>query len=98
MGFKQCGNNIVVKSSVGYAGDRHLQNNNGKNAGTKINSRTVGAASCGLAVQEAARAAAISGNSQLAWKTLIRHVVAKRDCLALLVKRCRQLMLRLMVK
>lgn len=61
MGFKQCGNNIVVKSSVGYAGDRHLQNNNGKNAGTKINSRTVGAASCGLAVQEAARAAAISG-------------------------------------
>ena len=61
MGFKQCGNNIVVKSSVGYTGGRHLQNNNGKNTGTKINSRTVGAASCGLAVQEAARAAAISG-------------------------------------
>lgn len=61
MGFKQCGNNIVVKSSVGYTGGRHLQNNNGKNTGTKINSRTVGAASCGLVVQEAARAAAISG-------------------------------------
>lgn len=61
MGFKQCGNNIVVKSSVGYTGGRHMQNNNGKNTGTKINSRTVGAASCGLAVQEAARAAAISG-------------------------------------
>lgn len=61
MGLIQCGNNIVVKSSVGYAGDRHLQNNNGKNTGTKTNSRTVGAASCGLAVQEAARAAAISG-------------------------------------
>lgn len=60
MGFKQCGNNIVVKSSVGYTGGRHLQNNNGKNTGTKINSRTVGAASCGLAVQEAARAADIS--------------------------------------
>lgn len=61
MGLKQCGNNIVVKSSVGYAVDRHLQNNNGKNAGKKTNLRTVGAASCGLAVQEAARAAAISG-------------------------------------
>lgn len=61
MGLKQCGNNIVVKSSVGYTGDRHLQNNNGKNTGTKTNSRTVGAASCGLAMQEAARAAAISG-------------------------------------
>lgn len=46
MGFKQCGNNIVVKSSVGYTGGRHLQNNNGKNTGTKVNSRTVGAASC----------------------------------------------------
>ena len=61
MGFKQCGNNIVVKSSVGYTGGRHMQNNNGKNTGTKVNSRTVGAASCGLAMQEAARAAAISG-------------------------------------
>lgn len=60
MGLKQCGNNIVVKSSVGYAVDRHLQNNNGKNTGTKINSRTVGAASCGLAMQEAVRAADIS--------------------------------------
>lgn len=61
MGLKQCGNNIVVKSSVGYTGGRHMQNKNGKNTGTKVNSRTVGAASCGLAVQEAARAAAISG-------------------------------------
>ena len=57
MGFKQCGNNIVVKSSVGYTGGRHLQNNNGKNTGTKTNSRTVGVASCGLAIQEAVRAA-----------------------------------------
>lgn len=98
MGFKQCGNNIVVKSSVGYTGGRHMQNNNGKNTGTKINSRTVGAASCGLAVQEAARAAAISGRFAAGLENLKRHVVAKRDCLALLVKRCRQLMLRLMVK
>lgn len=60
MGFKQCGNNIVVKSSAGYTGGRHMQNNNGKNAGKKTNSRTVGAASFGLVVQEAARAAAIS--------------------------------------
>lgn len=60
MGLKQCGNNIVVKSSVGYTGGRHLQNNNGKNTGTKVNSRTVGAASCGLAMQEAVRAADIS--------------------------------------
>ena len=60
MGFKQCGNNIFVKSSVGYTGGRHLQNNNGKNTGTKTNSRTVGVASCGLAIQEAVRAADIS--------------------------------------
>ena len=60
MGFKQCGNNIVVNSSVGYTGGRHLQNNNGENAGKKTNSRTVGAASCGLAIQEAVRAADIS--------------------------------------
>ena len=60
MGLKQCGNNMFGKSSVGYAGGRHMQNKNGENAGTKVNSRTVGAASCGLAMQEAVRAADIS--------------------------------------
>ena len=75
MGFKQCGNNIVVKSSVGYAVDRHLQNNNGKNAGKKTNSRTVGAASCGLAVQEAVRAAAISGRFAAGLENLILSIL-----------------------
>lgn len=97
MGFKQCGNNIVVNSSVGYTGGRHLQNNNGENAGKKTNSRTVGAASCGLAIQEAVRAADISSRFANGLENL-NTARGGKDCLALLVKRCRQLMLQLMVK